>query len=268
MTICRSEQGTGVATAAPVSIIAAAADRARRGWRVFPLRAHTKVPIGGSNGCLGASSDPTAIALWPGNDVNFGIATGRGLVVLDVDDPDGFDSLAELERRFEALPETASVRTPSGGAHFYFSTRAQIRCSAGRLGAGLDVRGEGGYVVAVPSVLADGRYEWDNHPDDVPLAPLPGWLERLLTEQSSAKARPVSEWRQLAADGVGEGERNAAVARLAGHLLARDVDPHVVLELVRSWNQTRNRPPLPDNEVGRTVESIAALELRKRKGGA
>jgi hypothetical protein len=123
-------------------------------------------------------------------------------------------------------------------------------------------------VVAPPSVHPDtGRgYAWDNHPADVELARLPGWLEQLLAEQPAGHARPLSAWRELAANGATEGARNDLTARLAGHLLARGVDPFVALELVLAWNARRNRPPLADREVARTVESIASREAAKWTG--
>jgi hypothetical protein len=67
---------------------------------------------------------------------------------------------------------------------------------------------------------------------------------------------------------VGEGARNEAIARLAGHLLRRRIDPLVALDLVRTWNAVRCRPPLEDAEVCRTVDSIAAAELRRRENAA
>lgn len=251
----------GAASAAPV--LAAAVGYAARGWRVFPLNG--KIPLAGSTGCLGATSDPGAITLWPPG-TNVGIATGGGLMVLDIDNRHGGgDSLAELERKHGSLPGTVSVETGGGGEHLYFATKAQVKNSAGRLGPGLDVRGEGGYIVAPPSVHPEtGRtYAWDNDPADVELAPLPSWLEQLLAEPSSGRARRVGEWRELATGGAAKGARNDSAARLAGHLLARGVDYFVCLELVCAWNRRRNRPPLPDDEVARVVRSIAQRELEK-----
>jgi hypothetical protein len=255
----------GAASAVP--ILLAASDYTTRGLRVFALCG--KVPFTGSNGCLDASSDPATVAGWP-DGANVGIATGAGLVVLDVDyRHGGGDSLAELERRYGRLPVTVSVKTGGGGEHLYFATIDPVKNSAGKLGPGLDVRGEGGYVAAPPSVHPDsGRaYAWDNDLADMEITPLPGWLgELLLEEQRSGRTRPVAEWRKLAANGVTEGARNHAVAELAGHLLARGVDPFVALELVLGWNRTRNRPPLGDGEVARTVESIARKEAAKWTG--
>lgn len=74
-----------------------------------------------------------------------------------------------------------------------------------------------------------------------------------------------AEWRRLVAEGVGEGARNQAIARLGGLLLRRFVDPVVALDLCRAWNEARCRPPLPDEEVVKTVTSIAKRELARRE---
>jgi hypothetical protein len=73
----------------------------------------------------------------------------------------------------------------------------------------------------------------------------------------------VDEWRTLVSEGVGAGARNDRAAALAGHLLARSVDPFVVLELIVAWDGQRNRPPLGRREVARVVDSIAAREAAK-----
>ena len=77
----------------------------------------------------------------------------------------------------------------------------------------------------------------------------------------------MDEWAALVRDGADAGARNDAVARLAGYLLRRRPAPRVVLELVRAWNASRCRPALEDDEITRTVESIAARELRRREAG-
>jgi Bifunctional DNA primase/polymerase, N-terminal/Primase C terminal 1 (PriCT-1) len=239
---------------------ATALEYAARGWRVFPLNG--KVPLAGTRGCRDASSDPSLVARWP-DGANVGVATGNGLVVLDVDGDVGAESLHELAREHGGLPATVSAVTGGGGEHFYFRTEAPVRNSAGKLAPGLDVRGEGGYVVAPPSLHPSGRrYEWDDPPGCAPLAPLPTWLGRLLELRGNGRALPVSEWRALAR-GVARGARNDACARLTGHLLARGVDPFVALELVLAWNRHRNRPPLSDDEAARVVNSIARREASK-----
>ena len=137
------------------------------------------------------------------------------------------------------------------------------------LGNGLDVRGDGGYIVAPPSLHASGRpYAWDlsAHPDEVPLAPVPGWLlASLRCGDSVVEPRPPDEWVVLVRDGAAEGRRNDAVARLAGYMLRRRPAPRVVLELLRAWSESRCRPPLPDRETIATVDSIARREAARRR---
>jgi hypothetical protein len=101
-----------------------------------------------------------------------------GVVVLDVDIADGGqESLAKLERAGAPAPKTAKARTGGGGIHIFFRNPrdTQIRNSAGLLGPGLDVRGEGGYVVVAPS-RTQGPYRWV---DTSPLAEASWLIERL-----------------------------------------------------------------------------------------
>jgi putative DNA primase/helicase len=122
-----------------------------------------------SGGCKAASNDPEVVhhwwSTWP--DANIGIATGReaGIFVLDVDEKSGGPaSLAELEARHGPLPATLRSTTGGGGFHLYFRYPADGRIpnSTSRVGPGLDVRGDGGYVVAPPSLHKSGRrYQWE-----------------------------------------------------------------------------------------------------------
>jgi hypothetical protein len=128
-----------------------------------------------------------------------------------------------------------------------------------------DLRGDGGYVVAPPSVHACGElYRWERSPDVCRLAPLPAWLLRAAPDGGTHRGHPLAHWRGLLREGVAEGERNNAIASLAGHLLWRGVDPEVTAELLLSWNATRCRPPLPVDEVLRTVDSIVRLHQREQ----
>jgi Bifunctional DNA primase/polymerase, N-terminal/AAA domain/Primase C terminal 1 (PriCT-1) len=118
------------------------------------------------NGVKDASNVPSLIREWwhlyP--EANIGIATGKGLLVIDIDPQNG-GSLEALNA-LVALPATATVRTGGGGLHLYFSYDPwhRIRNSVSKLAPGIDIRGENGYVVAPPSIHASGnRYRWDQH---------------------------------------------------------------------------------------------------------
>jgi hypothetical protein len=116
---------------------------------------------------------------WP--DANLGVVTGTvsGIAVLDVDPRHGGEAaLARLEERRGPLPITPEVRTGGGGRHLWFDLGSALASTV--VGSGLDLKADGGMVVAPPSVHASGgRYRWrpGGAPDVLDLAPLPGWLE-------------------------------------------------------------------------------------------
>ncbi len=123
-------------------------------WPVFPV-ATNKRPLT-EHGLKDASTDVEQIREWWTRRPDAGIAVRTGsesdLVVLDVDGEAGADSLHELERRHGELPETSARETGGGGEHYYFThPGGEIRNSAGKLGPGLDIRADGGYVVCPPS---------------------------------------------------------------------------------------------------------------------
>lgn len=241
-------------------------------------RQPAKHPLGTlvPRGLLDASQDPERVERWFSNiTYNIGIATGAvsGIVVLDIDPRhDGHETLRQLEYQHGALPLTWRFLTGGGGEHILFRhPGAKIANSAGFLGRGIDVRGDGGYIVAPPSTHICGRpyaISVDHHPDEMALAELPNWLHERLAQRKHNSANGNLErrdWRQHVTDIHGEGRRNDAVARLTGHLLRARVDPRVCLTLVVAWNRFHCLPPLDDEEVVDTVRSIAAREIARRE---
>ena len=108
---------------------------------------------------------------WP--EANIGVLTGGNLAVLDVDPrSDGDKALAELEAKHGPLPETAEVATGGNGSHRYYAVPEGTPSRT--LASGLELKAEGGLVVAPPSIHASGReYVWL---DRSPPAPGPEWL--------------------------------------------------------------------------------------------
>jgi hypothetical protein len=263
-------------------LVGAALAYAARGIAIFPLAPKSKLPLiskkFGGRGVCDATTNLDQIVKWWGinSRANIGIATGAAsnFFVVDVDPRHGGDeTLAELERSHGMLPTTVVSHTGGGGLHLLFRHVDGIANSAGdKLGPGLDIRSSGGYVVGPPSVHENGRiYAWDCDCgiDDMVPAEAPAWLVQLAsgptkTSGTGMSAELPETWRRLVADGVGEGARNVAVARLAGHLLRRGVDPLVTLDLCRCWNAQRCRPPLNDDEIMRTVDSICRREIGRR----
>lgn len=141
---------------------------AAQGFRVFPLTPGGKEPAFSTDWKRIATTDTERIrAMWwdPVMEVdqpyNVGIATGHGLVVLDVDNKNGKSggaALAVLELMHGDLPETYTVETPNGGQHYYFRTDERIGNSVNKVRDGLDIRGDGGFVVAEGSRIGDRTY--------------------------------------------------------------------------------------------------------------
>ena len=249
---------------------------AARGWPVFPVQTRDKRPLT-AHGFKDATTDPRAISSWWRRwpSANVGVATGAasGILVLDVDAPNGDESLEGLEGDHGPLPRTPRAMTGGGGSHFLFRMPATgVRSSIGGW-PGIDVKADGGYIVAPPSTHPNGRrYCWDvdAHPDDVPLAEAPTWLVAL-RQQSAGKpaARSTVGWRSLLEDGVGKGSRNATITSIAGHLYRRYVDPELVYQLVTALNALLFRPPLDRFELEGILARVAKLEAarRERQGG-
>ena len=248
---------------------------ALRGLHVFPLSPGTKIPLRDTHGCLDATTDPDETrARWrdPPPSANIGVATGRrsGIWVLDVDTHhDGDNSLAKIEVDHGPLPLTVEASTPRGGRHLYWRWNVEdpeIRNSAGRVGPGLDVRGEGGFVVVPPSMLADGRgYHWIKNGARA-FTTAPAWLVNLALPppppprsepkplsgdvDSYCAAAITSELKYLAE--VKEGQRNDQLNRSA-FAVAQFVAAGVVPE---DWA----RQQLEVNAVG---VGLTALEARR-----
>jgi hypothetical protein len=234
----------------------AALEYVARGWPVFPVTLD-KTPRT-AHGLKDATTDEDQLrswwARWP--DAGVAVATGQrsGLVVLDVDGDLGADNLLELERDRGVLPDTVRVVTGGGGAHYYFRDPGGIRNSAGRLGVGIDVRADGGYVVAPPSPHPSGRrYEWDVPPDEAELAEPPAWLLEDAAGRRRGGAAKVGPT-------IPEGQRDATLASLAGTMRHRGMDEPAIAAALKVTNRERCKPPLSDAEVERIAASISRYE--------
>ncbi len=255
------------------SMVEAALAYRSRGWSVVPVRPADKRPAVPWQAYQEQRAHEDEIRgwfkRWP--DANLAIVTGRlsGLVVLDVDPGHGGDgSLERLISEHGSLPVTVQACTGGGGRHLYFRHPGGVVHNQVGLAPGIDLRGDGGLVVAPPSLHRSGRrYRWVRgcSPAAAEPAPLPPWL-LAVARKGAGRGHSREHWRRLTRQGVGEGERNATVASLAGHLLWRGVDPEVVLELLLCWNARRCRPPLADEEVARTVDSV--VRLHRESNGA
>jgi putative DNA primase/helicase len=178
--------------------------------------------------------------------------------VLDVDPKNGGDeSLLKLINTHDRLPNTWQVLTGGGGMHYYFkSPDFPVRNSAGLLGPGLDIRADGGFVVAPPSVHASGElYKWADGSspfDGCPLAELPSWLLSLLS-----KPRGDIRFAQKNTLIIPEGERNARLTSYAGKLRNAGLQLAELESALFAYNTKHCVPPLPESEVRGIAHSIS-----------
>ncbi|HHY65998.1 MAG TPA: hypothetical protein GX517_02140 [Alicyclobacillus sp.] len=251
-----------------------AIEYAKRGMSVIPIH-RNKIPLLDEwKPYQSRAATPEQVAKWAQKYpwCNWAIVTGaiNGIVVLDLDGPE-----AAREAKRLGLPPGAPVVRTGKGWHIYFAHPGQPVKNAVRVFPGADIRGDGGYVAAPPSVHPSGAvYRWvkDRSIFETELPPMPDWLAELVFSHSapaSVPGRPagagVDELERIAF-GVDEGERNVAAARLAGYLLSfRRMNPRVAAALMEAWNE-RNRPPLPLGELYRTIDSIARRQAKREWG--
>ena len=235
--------------------------RAGRGLRsqLAPPAATTRPPIPARSSAGGVKSPSTTSASPPARLPASSSSTSTALTPKP--------SCAGSKRNMAHCPPASKSITARGRHIFllYPDPPARVRNSAKKIAPDIDVRGDGGYVVAPPSIHPSGNaYCWSVDSART-FAAAPDWLLTLIAEPANGAAAvtPPSEWRELV-KGVAEGARDCSAAKLAGYLLRRRIDPFVTLELLRGWNATRCAPPLPERDIERIVDSIATRELRRR----
>lgn len=224
-------------------------------------------------GLKNATTDETTIAKWWTDFPHANVAgpTGTVSTVLDVDPGKGGRiALAALEAQYGPLPVTAKVLTGGGGEHYHFRPVPGLRNSAGMIGPGLDVRGEGGYVVLPPSShISGGTYGDDPNAPlyETPLADMPSWLVALASADSRngshTEARAPEDWAARLA-GAPEGQRRAVACELAGHFLGL-LGHHRAAEVeeILLGFAARCTPPFPERELLELVRDLARRDARR-----
>lgn len=212
------------------------------------------------HGVLDATTDMSIIDQWWAMfpDANIGLATGMasGVTVIDIDPDKGglvtWDNLTQLHRDTE---DTWTVITGSGGFHLYYEAVEGVRNSASLIGPGVDVRSDGGYVIAPPSRhVSGGSYEWsDNLSFRTMPTPevLPEWLIKRLVPRAlqTQSAQPLPEK-------ITEGARNQWMASIAGTMRRRGMHRRAIEAALKVENKIRCVPPLDEREVERIAQSI------------
>ncbi|HEY3180488.1 MAG TPA: bifunctional DNA primase/polymerase, partial [Casimicrobiaceae bacterium] len=280
MNILHTEQFDGTPTLVPAAgdcdMLASALAYARAGLAVFPI--HTPDPMGNcscgkancsssgkhprtKNGLKAATTNELEIHRFyrDAPDANIGLPCGavNDIFVLDVDGVEGESSLARLAEQYGPLSATRKVLTGKGYQLFFKYPGYKIRTAApiDRGFPGLDSRGDGGYVVAPPSLHHTGkRYEIDSQfPKEI--AEAPAWLIDFINRRPPKT--PGAAAANADHDDFDEGSRNSRLASLAGSMRARGMTLEAIQAALLATNMQQCNPPLSDDEVRAIARSVA-----------
>lgn len=227
----------------------------QEGFKVLPLKPKGKIPIT-AHGLKDATQTQLGVKEYWGKCPEANIAlVCDGLIVIDFDaDKNGLESKSALIDKYGQLPRTRVFKTGGGGEHWLYrvSIDLNIRPGAGNYGyPGVDIRANASYIVVPPSIHPNGnRYEVI---DGSPLADAPSWLIDFATIKQTSYTR--TEAPGIAAI-YAEGQRNSALASLAGGMRWRGMAQTAIEAALLESNRTQCQPPLADDEVRRIASSI------------
>lgn len=242
---------------------------AAAGLAVLPLKPD-KTPFT-AHGVMDATKDEATISKWwtQWPAANIGIATGQasgGICVIDQDEKNGEHGIDTFNKWVDDnslyIDDTWESETASGGRHTFFKSTIPVRTRVGWLD-GVDIRGDGGYVVAPPSVLADGScYKWLASPSDL--------SQPISNEDDEDVEFIISEINKKSGNGtplvmpetIVTGGRNDMLYKFACSLQAKGTSDSAILAAVQAENLAKCSPPLNDDEVQKLVRSA----LTKEKG--
>jgi len=252
----------------------AALQYAALGWRVFPLLPKSKEPAT-KHGFKDATTDERQIREWWAKNpsYNVGIATGKGLCVVDVDDkPDkhpvlGSDMMREWEYENAPISETCSAISGTGGVHYYFDVGSAQIPSCQSESIFIDLRCEGGYIVAPPSIHPDTGepYIWEYAPEDIPPAKVTdndkAFIQWVYRNRRGATAT-VQRSSTIPSDSVKEGEgRNRFLYEQGCSARAKGSDDEMVRIWLAELNDLKCSPPLDSLELNKIVRSVCSKPI-------
>lgn len=270
-------------------LLNAALEYAAAGFRVFPIKERDKKPLPGTHGCTDGTTDKNIITAWWSKvpSANIGLCTGKTasgkcLVVVDLDEDEEKDKhgISELQRyltdKSAAFPPTLEAVTGRNGRHLAYFTDEEIRNTTDLL-PGIDVRGEGGYIVAAPSIHPNGNgYKWTDgfHPekiaqaDEAVLAFLHQKKQKAKSDlpnlQAEARKRrkpeplpldPLNRVISSLALDFSQGTRNDSLFKLAASLQARGFEDNEIKRLLYQANAEKCTPSIEQSELDTIINS-------------
>jgi bifunctional DNA primase/polymerase-like protein/AAA domain-containing protein/primase-like protein len=239
-------------------LLESALSYARLGWSVIPIQCKDKRPLVEWTEFQKRRSTEQEITDWWTKypDSNVAVVTGKisGIFVLDVDGEDGKKSIYSKQ-----LPATVIANTGKGTHHYYKTNGTPIPNKVGLL-AGIDIRGENGYVVVPPSVHPSGKvYEWAEwmNPEETTISEPPEWLMEALKGNGVIAREPIN-----IGAAIPEGKRNDTIFRYAATMYAKGLWDEEVITLVKAKNALKCIPSLPEYEVETICLSAKKLDSR------
>lgn len=241
----------------------------RLGWRLVPVVPNEKRPPF-SNWQGRATTDEKVMRDWLEKYPNSGLGTLTGpesnLFVLDIDKR-GIEGMARLSKVKGKLPFTVVAVTGGGGFHYFFKwplkkngRPQEIRNSAGSIETGIDIRGQGGFIVLPPSLHKSGvNYKWKEgrEPWEIELAEAPLWLVKKALQRRQKIFRPPQLAKKGEVGAVAEGSRNSIMFSLGGKLRAQGLGQEEILAALHAANKTRCLPPLEEAEIQEIAAKVS-----------
>lgn len=255
-----------------------------KGFKIFPLAGRSKVPLT-SNGFKSATNDRSQIIKWWTKypNANIGLVTGQenSLIVIDCDintdtGEKGYSNLREwLGSRNIDLPTTLCTGTGKGGIHIFYRITKPVKSRIGFLSL-VDIKADGGYVVAPPSIHPNGkRYEWLNESEEIAFLPdslynaLNQYTKSIDLKNSSMSCKPKIEHvgkgnLKITYFSIPEGQRNNTLTSIAGEMRQYGFSTKSIQEELSCRNIYQCAPSLSQNEVENIVRSVCRYPLNDK----
>jgi hypothetical protein len=260
-----------------------------RHWPVFPVKPWKKKPPLTPNGLNDATLDEAQIRKWWDKTPNANVAVRTGVenFVLDRDGTSE-NTYALLVQQHGRFTNTLQATTPNKGIHDFYrykpgnGIKIGTHAPARKDWPGIDVRGEGGYVLVHPSIIVNKqgkrvRYEWDSakeFPEEEALSAAPSWLIDAIREreESSEKPNHNGNGHFILPDKIrhsnGVHEQHDVLCQYIGQLISRHLSKEEVYELAWHANITRCEKPGPEEEIHQYVDSLWKKDQKKVKANS
>lgn len=230
-----------------MSIESIAINYAQEGLRVFPIKANSKSEQVLRSWKEEATLDVKQIKQWFSNtEYNVGVRTGDGLIVIDVDNKNDKNGYRSIEPFLKDFPKTRIVKTANNGWHMYYYVNRKVSCKV-NLYEGIDIRGEGGYVVGVGSKVNGNDYTVSTN---LPIAQ----ANDAIYEFIQASYRKVNI--KVTNNTINEGTRNIDLFHIGCSLQNKNVSDETILLCLQNENRLRCNPPLDDKEIQSIWRSV------------